>query len=95
MNYSVPRDLIKYTVEVFVGSIDQVGIYEMKSFVEADNVKLVLTDYDFRLKRKYFTDQWFLGSMKRADTAAVYFEVDTELYSFKLHADMGLKHLYV
>lgn len=163
--FSVPREATKFTFDIYSGSINQVGIYEMKVLAEAGNGSLfmdesfaskrfadtlksnillfiggnsnciltvlpssglkvssivanctalqssfqlakdlhlhddrisdIVTKYDSPLKKKYFTNKWYMGSTNKADTFGVFFEVETVSSSDKLDKEKGRQEVLV
>lgn len=165
VNYAVLDSAPKFSFDVYTGSLDQVGVYEMKSLASGGSGNIVLTDgfqsprflsnlnsntsrilsqkhsskftvttstgikvmkavcagtelqssyqsekhsamhhekisdtitrFDLSLKKRNFTNQWYLGSLNSSDTIAVYFEMDTVSSSSLLDEDCGAKEVYV
>lgn len=165
VSYTVPKGAPRYTFDIYTGSLDQVGAYEMKSLALAGSGNIVLTDefdsprfaqhlrentlnilkvkhnatlsvatsnglkvmkavctgtelqstyqlekhtalhhekisdtvtqFDSSMKKKNFTNQWYLGDVNTNDTVAIYFEPETASSSSLLDENNGAREVYV
>lgn len=165
VNYSVSENSPRFSFDIYTGSLDQVGVYEMKLLASAGLGNIVLTDgfdlprfaqhllqntkaisaqkhnvklsvstsaglkvmkavatgtelqstyqlekhtslhhekisdtvtkFDLSMKKKNFTNQWYLGDVGSTDTVAVYFEPETASSSELLDENAGAKKVYI
>lgn len=165
IDYSVADQSPRFSFDVYTGSLDQVGVYEMKSLALSGSGNIVLTDgfqshrfvellqantssilgekqkakltvsssdglkvmkaicsgtelqssyqaekhadmhfskisdtvtqFDSTMRKKNFTNQWYLGNIDRSNTVAVYFEMDTVNSSSLLDENTGAKEVFV
>lgn len=165
VDYAVEARSPKFSFDIYTGSLDQVGVYEMKSLASSGSGNIVLTDgfqsprfhqqlldntsaiitekhnsqlmvttstglkvmkvistgtelqssyqsekhsnlhhekisdtvtqFDSTMKKRCFTNQWYLGSLNEHDTVAVYFEPETVGSSSMLNEDFGIKEMFV
>lgn len=159
VDFTVDESTPKFSVDIYTGSLDQVGIYEMRALADCTGGSLLLSDsfasaqffralernmnnlaaekllckltvvtssgakvmkavlcgtelqslyqlsklqdmhhqrisdtvtqFDSSLKKRNFTNQWFLGTVSDSDTVAVYFEPETSASSLSLNPDLG------
>ncbi|SGZ56164.1 CIC11C00000004654 [Sungouiella intermedia] len=165
VNYAVSDSSPKFSFDIYTGSLDQVGVYEMKSLASGSSGSIVLTDgfqstrfkenlnvntssileekhnckftvttstgikvmkaicagtelqssyqseklsalhhakisdmvtrFDLSMKKRNFTNQWYLGNLNDLDTVAVYFEMETVNSSSMLDEISGAKEVYI
>lgn len=67
---------------------------EKFSSLHHDRISDTVTQFDSTLKKRNFTNQWFLGSLDGSDTVALYFEMDTVPSSSLLNLN-GPKEVYI
>lgn len=165
VNYSVADFAPRFSFDIYTGSLDQVGVYEMKSLASGGSGNIELTDgfqsprfvrqlranttkiltekhnckltvttsnglkvmkaiytgtelqssyqsekhsamhhekisdtvtqYDSTMKKRNFTNQWYLGNITDSNTVAVYFEPETVSSSSMLDENSGTKEVFV
>lgn len=165
VNNSVSENSPRFSFDIYTGSLDQVGVYEMKLLASAGLGNIVLTDgfdlprfaqhlhqntmairaqkhnvkfsvstsaglkvmkavatgtdlqstyqlekhtvlhhekisdtvtkFDLSMKKRNYTNQWYLGDVGNSDTVAVYFEPETASSSELLDENAGAKEVYI
>lgn len=65
------------------------------SSMHQEKISDMVTQFDSTLKKRNFTNKWYLGSLDSNDTLAIYFEMETVSSSSLLNAEHGVKEVYI